>query len=104
MTKSRSPGDWRRCATLLWVADDQALSVGDVVHEIHDAGQHAEHRERRDGVGHGGRVEETLAEQQAGEDDEVLDPLGRTQGKEEVKGERTLRHRVDRSTGRRQGG
>jgi hypothetical protein len=81
-----------------------AVAVGDVVHEVDDAGQHAEHRQRRHGVADGGGVKEALAEQQAREDDEVLDPLGRAQGMERVEGKRALRDCGIRSTGRRHGG
>ena len=81
-----------------------ALAVRDVVHEIDDARQRAEHHERRYGVEDGRRVKQALAEQQAGEDEEILGPLGRTQGEEQVQGERAPRHRVDCSAGSRHGG
>ena len=65
------------------------VAVGDVVDEVDDARQRAEHDERADRVGDGGRVEErrglaALAEKQRAEHEEVLRPLRGAQRHEEA--------------------
>ena len=67
-----------------------AVAVRDVVDQVHDAGQQAE-----DAKG-GGRpsdrrdVEQTQAEQQPREDQQILRPLAGTKGNQEVQRERTV--------------
>jgi hypothetical protein len=51
------------------------LAVHDVVDEVNDAGEYAEHGEGRDGEQNRGRIRQPPREQECGEDDQVLGPL-----------------------------
>ncbi len=53
------------------------FAIRDVVDEVHDAGESAEDDERRDGPPDSVCVQEALAEDQRGEEHEVLRPLRR---------------------------
>ena len=68
-----------------------AFAVRDIVEQIDDARQRAEDAKAATAASTAGRVEQSLAEQQTGEDEEVLGPLGRTQRDEQVKDERRAR-------------
>ncbi len=59
------------------------VAVGQVVHEVHGAGQPAKDAERPDRNSNGGGIAKTLAEDQTSKDDEVLDPLIRPEGNKE---------------------
>ena len=67
----------RRSAVALDRMQPIGFAIRDVVDEVNDAGEHAEHDERRDRPPDGVWVEEPLTEDQSGEDDEVLRPLRR---------------------------
>ena len=61
------------------------LAVHDVVDEIHDARQRAEDGEGANRSNDGSGVGETLPEEQAGEDEEILGPLARSYRHEQVR-------------------
>ncbi len=67
------------------------LPVRHVVEEIDDAGERAEDDERGEGIQDRPRVQQPLAEQQRGEDDEVLRPLRRPERQDEARGQRPRR-------------
>ncbi len=60
------------------------LAIDDVVDQVHDARQRAEHHERLDRPHDGRRITEPTAEDQRREDDQVLRPLMWTQGDEQA--------------------
>jgi hypothetical protein len=70
-------------------------AVRDVVDEIDDARQCAEHGERLEGFDDRPPVEQTAAEEEAREDQQVLGPLAWTQGSEKMQNDRTPRYRRD---------
>ena len=65
------------------------VAIDDVVDEVNDARQGAEHDKPRQRREYRADVEEPHAEEQAGEDDEILAPLSGTQGEEKAQGKRT---------------
>ena len=66
-----------------------AVAVRDVVDQIDDARKQTEDGERRRRAADRGRIEQPAAEEQAGEDQQVLGPLAWTQGDEQCERERT---------------
>ncbi len=65
------------------------LAIGDVVDQIHAAGQRAEDAEGFDRCEDRLAIEQAFGEDQPGEDQEVLGPLAGAEGEEEVEGDRT---------------
>jgi hypothetical protein len=67
-----------------------AIAIGDVVHQVHDARERAENHEGRRGTANGDRIGEPLAEQQPGEDEEVLGPLAGPHRDDEARRQRAV--------------
>ena len=84
------------------------VAVHHVVHDVHDAREAAEDREGCGRARERRSIEQLaadrrVAEQQAGEDEQVLGPLTGTQRQDQVQRDRPTRYRVHFSTGRRRG-
>ena len=62
---------------------EEVLTIAQVVEEVAGARHRAEGEEDRDGVEDSGALVDLPREQQAGEDKQVLDPLGRAHGPDE---------------------
>src|SRR4051812_42487237 len=71
-----------------------ALPVRDVIEKVNRRRHQAEDGECGNRPGDRDAVEETLAEEQSGEDDEILGPLARAQGNEQGKQARPRGHPV----------